>query len=80
MSYNVCIHQNIIYFYLIQYQSTYILLYKYLLISTYLFLSTTNCRCQAVLVAALVSLATGQREDDFSCPDQHIGFYPHLYR
>ena len=70
MTYNVFIRISTYFnLYLLGYQSTYLQISIYLLV-----------RCQAVLVAALVSLATGQREDDFSCPDQHIGFYPHLYR
>jgi len=32
-----------------------------------------------LVVAAVVAGALGQ-EDDFICPDDFVGFYPHLYR
>ena len=36
----------------------------------------------SVIVRGLVLLVTGlvsAQTDDFSCPDRHAGFYPHLY-
>ena len=31
------------------------------------------------LIAAIAAAASGQA-DDFRCPDEFLGFYPHLYR
>jgi len=32
-----------------------------------------------LLVVAAVVAAVSAQEDDFQCPDEFIGFYPHLY-
>merc|ERR1711892_745460 len=37
-----------------------------------------NMSARLLVVAAVVAAASAQ-EDDFQCPDEFIGFYPHLY-
>ena len=39
-----------------------------------------NSYCRLVLLLGLAALASGQLVDDFECPDEFAGFYPHLIR
>merc|ERR1719232_2298008 len=40
---------------------------------------TDNMDSKFVLILGAVATVRGQLEDNFSCPDEFVGFYPHLY-